>query len=112
MTDKRLLAIGKNFRRGIVDKNSSNRYCYMVCAPLAGYLHYLDMVVEVVEGEVGDNQHFWIRLPDGRVLDPTADQFNDQVSSPLPPVYLGPPHEIHQPLLKEDARMTAHNRRT
>ena len=38
--------------------------------------------------------HIWIRLADGRVLDPTADQFGD-----YPPVYLGDPlPELHKRL--------------
>ena len=38
--------------------------------------------------------HVWLRLSDGRALNPSADRFN----AGLPPVYLGPPlagvHEL------------------
>jgi hypothetical protein len=40
--------------------------------------------------------HIWLRLPDGRALDATADQFNTLFPSmDLPPVYLGKPLSIH-----------------
>jgi hypothetical protein len=40
--------------------------------------------------------HVWIKLTDGRALDPTADQFNVLFPAmKMPPVYLGPPQSIH-----------------
>jgi hypothetical protein len=64
----------------------------MVCYPLAGYLAFLGVDVEVCESRVGDWNHIWLLLPDGRVLDPTADQFD----ATLPVVYLGSPLALHQ----------------
>jgi hypothetical protein len=41
-------------------------------------------------GEIERN-HFWLKLKDGRALDPTIDQFKTYDGWRLPPVYLGPP---------------------
>lgn len=51
---------------------------------------------ECVETDLGAMNHIWLRLPDGRALDPTADQFNRLFPAMnLPAVYLGPPLSIH-----------------
>lgn len=75
--------------------------CYMVCAPLVGYLGFLGVAgcklaqAEGVSCTFGTTNHYWIELRDGRVLDPTADQFND-MGHDFPPVYLGEPKEVHR----------------
>lgn len=69
--------------------------CFAVCGPLHGLLALYGVEATIEDGEFGDWNHFWLRLPDGRVLDPTADQFNDQLEHPLPPVYLGPAAMVH-----------------
>ena len=91
MTDPELVDFATEFRTGILDGRSSKSMCFAVCAPLASLLHLHGVETEVVESDLGETNHFWIRLADGRVLDPTADQFDKS----LPPVYLGPPTEIH-----------------
>jgi len=52
--------------------------------------------------------HYWLELPDGQVLDPTADQFNDEDGfehlRPLPPVYIGKPLDIHRAALSEGGK--------
>jgi hypothetical protein len=90
-SDADLLDIAMDFRAAIVGALSSARRCAMVCWPLAGYLSFLGQSVETRETVVGDTHHVWLLLPDGRVLDPTADQFE----ATLPPVYLGPPLAMH-----------------
>jgi hypothetical protein len=51
---------------------------------------------DAVESDLGEMNHIWIRLADGRSLDPTADQFCQLFGiNPMPPVYLGPPVAIH-----------------
>lgn len=76
--------------------------CFAVCAPLAGLLRLHGIEARVVEGFPSDGDfynHVWLELPDGRVLDPTADQFAD-----MPPVYLGPRHPaIHHPTPRREA---------
>ena len=69
----------------------------MVCAPLSTVLEVMGFENKLVEGDLVVANHIWIELADGRVLDPTADQFNDlDFGWPaLPQVYLGPPSMIH-----------------
>lgn len=94
-TDAELLKIATDFRDGLIGRKNGAGYCFMVCAPLAGLLDNLgmgpvDLRESIVKINGGSTNHVWIRLPDGRVLDPTADQFD------LVPVYLGKPHpKVH-----------------
>lgn len=99
-TDKDILKFATSFRNGIVGRKKSKMRCYMVCAPLATLLCMNGVACRLIQGEVdyADTwcNHFWIELADGRVLDPTADQFNGLGDLPsLPKVYLGPPSKIH-----------------
>jgi hypothetical protein len=90
MKDKHLIATAKDFRDGMLDGDSSEFMCRAVCLPLAGFFSFLGVDLEVIECDVdcGDYgvYHTCLRLPDQRILDPTADQF----PLGLPPVYLGP----------------------
>lgn len=103
MNDSDLIACATGFLDGIQgDKPTSHKLCFMVCAPLDGYLSFLGVESKMVEGEITVNeqvcQHLWIELPDGRILDPTADQFpllpnaipQLQGMEKMPRVYLGP----------------------
>lgn len=92
MTDKQLLKFATAFRKGMLGKRPSRLMCAMVSMPLSGLLSAHGVQTEVVRGELG---HVYLRLADGRVLDPTADQFNDDGGPQLPPVYLGSPSTIH-----------------
>lgn len=100
MTDADLLECATGFRDGILDGSASYLMCAAVSWPLAGFLRFsgvdCDTEARDIEG-YGAANHTWIRLADGRVLDPTADQFDDL---DLPPVYLGKPIAgIHRPAL-------------
>lgn len=97
MTDADLIKVATDFRDGILDGGPSAWMCAAVCWPLAGFLHAVHgMATEAVESDLGHMNHIWLRLPDGRALDPTADQFNALFPDvDLPPVYLGPPLTIH-----------------
>jgi len=92
MTDDKLIEICKEFRKGILGNKNSDLMCFVVCSPLASYLAFygIEASVEIIHREEGN--HVFIRLKDGRVLDPTADQFDSR----LPKIYLGEPiKEIH-----------------
>jgi hypothetical protein len=91
MTDKQLVEFARAFREGMLDGKRSNYMCFAICAPLAALFPVHGQPVELQEGDLGDINHVWLRLPDGRVLDPTADQFG----ADYPPVYLGEPRDIH-----------------
>lgn len=90
MKDTQLIRFAKAFRDGILDGERSDSYCWMVSAPLSGLLHAHGVNAELRETKhvrtpEGSTCHFWLQLGDGRVLDPTVDQFDPT----LPPVYLG-----------------------
>jgi hypothetical protein len=99
-TDKQILKIATEFRKGILGRRKSHRMCAMVSFGLQGYLGFVGLHSKVCEGIVlmpGSEaviNHIWLELPDGRVLDPTADQFNDGETI-YPPVYLGNHVKIH-----------------
>jgi hypothetical protein len=100
MTDEELVAFVTEFREGILDGDSPKWMCFAVCAPLATLLGLYGVNVEIIESDLGEFNHVWMRLPDGRALDPTADQFNnyefmDCGFPEMPPVYLGPPAAMH-----------------
>ena len=84
MTDRQLKSIARDMRAGILGKRSSCLMCMVISAPLQGMLsavYGFDTELETVV--FPDCDHVWLRLPDGRILDATADQFG------LEKVYLG-----------------------
>jgi hypothetical protein len=92
-TDAELLALTAEFRAGILDGRPSTNMCALVCYPLEGYLSFLGVKVTLQYGDpVRQRDHVWLELPDGRVLDPTADQFD----ASLGPVYRGPRLAFHR----------------
>jgi hypothetical protein len=101
MNDQKLIQVCRAFREGLLDGASSEAMCFVVASSLSGFLSAHGVKTEVVEGSLGVMNHFWLRLPDGRILDPTADQFNTLELSPpltseiLPDIYLGPALSIH-----------------
>src|SRR5208337_1185750 len=84
---KKLVA---EFRKGILGKRPSTNMCFVVSAPLQGYLHACCGVdCELESGMIGDYEHFWLRLQNGLILDPTADQFMTPEGDKMPEVYVG-----------------------
>lgn len=99
MRDEDIIECAADFRDGILHGSPSFMMCAAVCWPLAGFLRFsgvdCDTEERELEGDADTANHVWIRLADGRVLDPTADQFDGMG---LPPVYLGKPlAPIHRP---------------
>lgn len=87
--DSELIRIARSARERITLGGQSSGYCAVVCVPLAAYLTRRGLPADDVRGAVGEWQHSWIALGDGRILDPTADQFNRHSVSRMPPIYLG-----------------------
>ena len=83
MNDRRLRRLVQGFRDGILEGRSSEFMCFAVCAPLQAYLSLCGVETTLVEASFAEVNHVWLQLPDGRILDPTADQFG------LDAVYLG-----------------------
>jgi hypothetical protein len=96
MTDNELRNFVIAFRRGLLGRRASTQACFMLCAPLSTLLtiHGVPNTLVEVWLKRPPRNHVWLKLSDGRALDPSADQFN----AGLPPVYLGPPlagvHEL------------------
>lgn len=88
-SDRELLRIARAAREQITLGGPSSGYCAVVCVPLATYLTRRGFPAEDVHGAVGEWQHSWVVLGDGRILDPTADQFNRAGAARMPQVYLG-----------------------
>ena len=96
MTDAELIEFATEFREGILDGGPSDMMCAAVCWPLVGLLNISGVKCEAVESDLGEYIHVWIRLADGRALDPTGDQFNYLFPDlDMPPVYLGQPTALH-----------------
>jgi len=97
MSDKELIKVVTGFRRGILGRRKSTCWCWRICLPLEAYLIGIGVDNRITEGEVhlashnkGINiGHFWLTLSDGRIIDPTADQFNGMGHDDMPKVYLG-----------------------
>lgn len=76
MTDKKLIQTIKSFVKGLLSGKPTTDMCFMVCSPLVTYLNGCGIKCDLTEGELQKRyHHFWITLEDGRVIDPTADQF-------------------------------------
>ena len=95
MTDLDLIEYASKFRRAIIGDASSAWWCAAISAPLCASLCAIGVPVQIVENDLGDCNHVFLRLADGRILDPTADQFNLFNKVVLPGVYLGKPSAIH-----------------
>jgi hypothetical protein len=96
VNDKEIIEFATSFREGILDGRPSEMMCFMVCAPMESLLNMYGVKCEMVNGEDDERNHYWLKLADGRVLDPTADQFNGSQHRNLPSVYLGPLTAIHK----------------
>ena len=91
MTDEDLIAVALDFRKGILIGRPSKMMCFAVSAPLQGFLSAVyGIETEQEEVDFPECNHVYLRLPDGRILDATADQFG------LEPVYLGEMPSIYK----------------
>lgn len=80
--------------------------CFAVCYPLQGWLSFAHQIeAELIELQFPHVNHAVLRLPDGRILDPTADQFNGELVK-FPKVYLGPMPEIYQMWIEQEQAET------
>jgi hypothetical protein len=95
MTDAELLEFAHEFREGILDGKPSYSMCFAISAPLACLLDISGVPCTLTKCDNGFNENFYIKLADGRALDPTIDQFNWFFCDTQPPVYLGPPMKYH-----------------
>lgn len=91
-----LLAYAQEYRDAVLRGASSERMCVALSAPLHAALQARGTPCQLMVSDLGVCEHIFLRLADGRVLDPTADQFNGIAQEKLPGVYLGVPSLIHK----------------
>lgn len=107
MTDKELLRVSKQFVKGFLGKRESQGHCFALSTALQGFLFSLyQCQTELIEGVIETPncmyEHFWLLMEDGRILDPTANQFNAILGKDMPTVYLGDLPNWYDPALKRD----------
>lgn len=94
LTETQIKQICLEFRRGILGRRKSRGQCGKVSWALQGYLSFFGVQTEVCEGDVGEWNHIYLRMPNGKVIDATADQFST-AKTKYPQVYIGKPLKIH-----------------
>lgn len=91
MTDDELVSFVQDFKSGILSGSPSNKMCFAICVPLQSYLSFLGIETELIKGDVifpeETWEHFWLLLKDGRILDPSIDQFKQIKNAPS--IYIG-----------------------
>lgn len=109
MTDKELIKVVTGFRRGILGRRKPLKMCYAICCPLQGYLTIIGYDTTLSEGTIKLSSHnkgitinhFWLTLKDGRIIDPTASQFNGMGYDDMPDVFLGKKPRYYIPKKKK-----------
>ena len=91
-----ILTYAREFRDAILQGGSSEWMCAALSAPLYAALQASGTPSQLMVSDLGECKHIFLRLADGWVLDPTADQFNWCSRQELPGVYLGVPALIHE----------------
>jgi hypothetical protein len=90
MTNAELVKYAQDFRDGMLKGKDSEGWCYAVSRPLESLLRVGSRIESTLtKGSVAGAPHYWLTLDDGRILDPTADQFKKPKGSTMPPVFLG-----------------------
>ncbi len=78
------------FRKGLLGSKHPEDMCFWVCSPLVGYLQFLGYSCVLVQGIVkGNGHHYWIKLSNELIIDPTASQFRKSNGTKMPAVYIG-----------------------
>ena len=92
MNESEIRRYAASFRRGLLGRSSGRKECYKVCAPLQSLLSIDGVETFLIEGEVCYHRfwigHYWLRFKNGRILDPTAEQFRTKYRK-MPQVYIG-----------------------
>jgi hypothetical protein len=83
MSHTEIFRIVHEFVERLLDNGVAAKMGYMTIASLAAILEVRGVIVEIMITDMGEDTHYWLKLPDGRALDP------------IPPPYLGPPRTYH-----------------
>lgn len=85
MLPSEIFAFTSSFRTAFLRGTSSDRMCAALSSPLNAALNMLGIASTLYSSDLAEGvAHIFIMLPDGQVLDPTADQLPG-----FDPVYLG-----------------------
>ncbi len=95
-SDGECRVFAEGFRAALLGDSSSAWMCAAVSAPLCAALEVQGVTASLMEADLGECNHVFLKLTSGLYLDPTADQFNWCSRHQLPPVYLGPGVAIHE----------------
>lgn len=71
-----MLTYAREYREAVLRGDSSAWMCAALSAPLHAAFQVLGIPSQLVVSDLGECEHIFLHLADGRVLDPTADQFN------------------------------------
>ena len=90
MTTREIRSLASGFRKGLIGSREGDMMCAVVSYALQSYLSFLGQESNIEEVSLRYSNHVFLRLPDGRVLDATADQFGQ-----YPKIYIGEPLWFH-----------------
>lgn len=101
MTKRQLISAAREFREGIIDGKPPDNFCFMVCAPLQGWLAFVGVETHLRTGWFKfpkyEMNHIWLEREDGTIIDPTADQLKTHGLPKMPAVYVGPKPDWYPP---------------
>jgi hypothetical protein len=75
LSDVEIRQYARSFTKGLLGDRETDMMCFMVSAPMVGYLNAIGIKCDCVEGETAGQHHCWVQFPDGRIIDATAKQF-------------------------------------
>lgn len=96
MTERELRKVANDFVKGF---GKVERMCYLLSPALQGYLHTtFGIKTKLIQGIVifdkAYHGHYWLELENGKILDPTAGQFQNPMTLK---VFLGKQPENYHP---------------
>lgn len=105
ISDKSLIRAVRSFTKELLKPYEGNTFmmCNYVCMPLSSYLEFCGIPNTLGSCEVDSDgatwSHCYLQLSDGRILDPTANQFNNpHTGEAMPHYYLGIKPDWYRPV--------------
>ena len=91
LNNEEILNLSREFRQAVLEKDPSDEMCMALSSNLLALLHSKGAAGSLEISELEEIDHIFIKLPDGQILDVSADQFGSQYQD----VYMGPALDIH-----------------
>jgi hypothetical protein len=93
MSDEELIKSAEWVRSVFVGDDTSEGWCVVVSTAIQLSLREVGIEAVITRGNiahVGETEHYWLTLPDGRIMDGTSDQFPEiEGGGMMPAIYLG-----------------------